>query len=129
MKPQRDPGTEDYYIYLPRKIFAFSNTMIFLQISDILRTMHHTYILVLADTQEQLDEYRNRNKGLIPGLEWTTSRRLESRDLTYYLRTIASLECGEATCGVQLDAIINLSTADMERFREALMPCLLWSRV
>jgi len=82
-------------------------------------------VLVITDTQEEIKELNKKNFALIPGLFIRTQKNLVGSKITIIFATAYSLLDQGGTCGMSVDAVINLSTADIERLREILGPCLI----
>lgn len=85
--------------------------------------MKHTTVLVIVDTMEEGKMIGYKSAIFVPGLTCKFSRHLEGPRTRIQFATPEDLEA--VTCGLHVDAVINLSSADPERFRDQLLPCLM----
>lgn len=83
-------------------------------------------ILVVTDTKEQIETFREQNVALIPCLTHNQSRELRGKYTDIRMTTIEAIEAH--TCGLNIDTVINLSSVDGEELNKIVWPCL-WNRI
>ena len=80
-------------------------------------------ILVIGDTQKQLDNYRKRNMPFIRNISVNTMHYISSYSLCIYFVLMKTIEAG--TCGQHMDLVINLSKRKItDKIKQIILPCL-----
>jgi hypothetical protein len=83
--------------------------------------MKQTTVLVIVDTVDQMKELTHKCKPFVLALNRHLYNRLEGPRTRIIFMTAGTMD----TCGLQVDAVINLSTADTDTIRDALGSCLM----
>ena len=85
--------------------------------------MKQARILIVVDDLKDAQDIKDKNRMLLGRISWDTRKLLEGSLVRIVFATPKDLEA--STCGLHIDAAINLSSMDGEKIQEQIIPCLL----
>jgi hypothetical protein len=78
-------------------------------------------VLVIVDTVKEIDHYKKINRSFVPMLKRDVRGLLEGEFSRIKFTTAKMILESDAICGEQFNVIINLSSADIDKLRTALV--------